>query len=116
MNKLFHRNKAHYGHTSTIVLDDGNGLVSVTIMNGREDMAVIHDLIVMKNKRGEGLGRALLEEACAEAAGLGAKTVRLSVAPGSWLEEWYKRHGFQEIGEVEYDGLFVVLEKKCGEE
>ena len=95
MNKVFHRNKTYFGETTYIVMEDGYGLVMVTRVAGYEKEAAIHDLIVHKDRRGEGIGRALLGEAEEEARRMGAEQVKIVTEPGSWLEEWYKRHGFQ---------------------
>ena len=113
MNKVIHRNKTFYGHTSAIILEDGYAYVLVTIMEGNPEIALVHDLVVHKDRRGEGLGSKLLEEAYEEGKYLGAKVNMLSVVPGSWLEEWYKRHGFRDIGRKEtVSGVeHVVLEK-----
>lgn len=112
MNYVYHKNRAPYGDTTTIITEDASAYVMVTIFIGRENVAVIHDLVVLKERRGEGLGRSMLDEAVNQAKAMGAEVARLSVERGSWLEEWYKRHGFCETGEVEDLGLiFNVLEK-----
>lgn len=78
-------------------MDNGYALVMVSVLDENKSVAVIHDLIVHSDRRGIGLGRALLEEACKEGKRMGADTLSLSAAPGSWLEEWYKRHGFEYV-------------------
>ena len=112
MSYVYHRNTPAYGGTTTIITEDASAYVMITVFNGKEDIAVIHDLVVLKDRRGEGLGSRILEEAVEEAKRMGADVVRLSVEQKSWLEEWYKRHGFQETGEVEDLGkVFNVLER-----
>ena len=101
MNKIVHANKTVYGRTHTIILDDGYAYVMVSIMEDNPDIAVIHDLVVHRDKRGHGLGTLLLEDACKEGMDMGAEFIMLSVLPSSWLEEWYKRHGFRDIGKKE---------------
>ena len=118
MNKVVHINSTFYGKTATIILDDGYAYVMVTILKDTPSVAAIHDLVVHIDKRGQGLGGILLEEACKAGEGMGADTIMLSVIPGSWLEEWYKRHGFRDIGEKEtvFGVMHRVMEKKCNEE
>lgn len=112
MNKVYHKNTTPYGHTTAILLGDASAYVMLTRFKTNTHVAVIHDLVVLKERRGEGLGRELLEEAVAEAGRMGVDAVRLSVEPGSWLEGWYKRHGFRETGEVEDLGKkYNVLER-----
>ena len=113
MNYVYHRNNPPYGDTTTIITEDASAYVMITQFNATKDIAVLHDLVVLKDRRGEGHGSAILEEAVAEAKRMGVSAVRLSVEPKSWLEEWYKRHGFQETGQVEDMGSkFNVLERK----
>ncbi|MBR6305736.1 MAG: GNAT family N-acetyltransferase [Bacteroidales bacterium] len=112
MNCVYHRNKPPYGYTTTIITEDASAYVMITQFDETKETAVIHDLVVLKDRRGEGLGSKLLEEAIAEAGRMGADTARLSVETGSWLAEWYKRHGFHETGDVEDLGKkFIVLER-----
>lgn len=114
MNKLIHRNNAFFGRTHTIILADGNAYAMVTIMDTNKSVAILHDLTVYKDKRGEGLGSAVLEEACDEAGRMGADAVWLSVEPNSWLEEWYKRHGFNPLTMENYEGhMNTVMERLC---
>lgn len=114
MNKVVHRDNTVYGKTSTIILADGYAFVMITTFDGNPEVAIIHDLRVHKDRRGEGLGRELLEEAYKEAERIGAKYARLSVKKGTWAEEWYKRHGFYEVGGDEMLVDHIVLEKPCG--
>ena len=115
MNKVFHRNDTFYGRTTVIILADGYALVLVSVMQDNPEIAVIHDLMVHKDRRGEGLGSKLLDEACKEGERIGAQVIMLSVEPDSWLEEWYKRHGFRDIGRKEtiFGETHNVLEKPC---
>ena len=116
MNKIVHRNPAFWGRTSTIIIADGYGFVMVSQLNDNKPVAVIHDLIVHKDRRGEGLGRELLEDAEEEAREMGALAIRLSCDKGSWLEEWYKRHGFENTTLDAPCPTHVVLEKSLTEE
>ena len=111
INKVIHHNSSFYGQTTTIILADGYAYVMVTVMNGTEDVAAIHDVCVHKDRRGEGLGRELLECACEEARTMGAEIARLSTESGSWLEEWYSRHGFYKAGKDELIKDHTVMEK-----
>jgi len=116
MNKIIHRNKTYYGQNNTIIIDNGNAYSMVSVLNENPNAAVIHDLAVHEGKRGKGLGTAILEASCEEANHMGADCIRLCVEPNSWVEKWYKRHGFKETGENEVicETLFTILEKPCG--
>ena len=113
MNKVYHINSTYYGQTATIIIEDGYAYVMVTIMRNNPEDAIIHDLVVHQDRRGEGLGRELLDEAVEMAGAMGAKVAILSVEPGSWLEEWYGRHGFKDTGATEtvFDVEHKVLQR-----
>ena len=113
MNKVIHRNDAFYGKTSTIILADGYACVMVSVMDETPEVAVIHDLIVHSTRRGEGLGRALLESAEEEAKEMGAEIAALSAKPGSWLEEWYTRHGFHPTDDKDTDNYGNIILRKA---
>lgn len=112
MNYVYHRNKPYYGDTTAIITEDASAYVMITQFDGNKDIAVIHDLVVLKDRRGEGIGSLILEEAVAEAGRLGAGYARLAVEPNSWLEEWYKRHGFMKVDAIkDREHIFNVLER-----
>ena len=112
-NKVFHINTTFFGEIATIILENGYAYVMVSRLKDEPDVAVIHDLAVHEEKRRKGLGTELLEEACKAAKEMGAKAVRLSVLPDSWVEQWYKKNGFADIGESEpiMGTVHVILEK-----
>lgn len=114
MNKVYHYNNAPYGKTVAILLEDASGYVMVTQFDNNPEIAVIHDLVVLKDRRGEGLGRELLLEAInITNYPLLASSARLSAEPGSWVEGWYKRHGFKIVGQVEeYGQVLDILERE----
>lgn len=85
-------------------------------MNGNEAVAAIHNLHVHESRRREGLGNILLEEACEEAQNMGAVLIRLSTASGTWMEDWYQRHGFRAVGKDAEVKNCTVLEKYCNSE
>jgi GNAT superfamily N-acetyltransferase len=53
---------------------------------------------VLPGRIGDGVGTALLEAACAAAAGRGARTLGVASDPGA--EGFYLRRGARRIGEV----------------
>ena len=112
MKTVYHRNENEWGRTSVIVMAMGKALAMVTVTNGESDVAVIHDIMVHPSKREQGFGDALLAEAHDEARRLGARTLRLSVEPGTWMQDWYYRNGFRTVGILVYEGHPVdVMEK-----
>ena len=95
MNKVVHHNKTKGARETVIILADGYAYVMVSVSDESPDIAIVHDLVVHEYRRGEGLGRALLEESEKEAVLMGAETAKVLADSGSWLQEWYGRHGYR---------------------
>jgi len=58
----------------------------------------IHDIVVLKEKRGEGIGASLMREVESEAARRGCSKVSLEVADGNPARHLYEREGFVPSG------------------
>ena len=115
--EVIHRNEWYWGRSVTVILAGGYASVKVSVEDDDRSVALISDLIVHPERRGEGLGNLLLEKACLEAAAMGAKKVLLSVEPDSWMVGWYRRHGFTERGTaVRSCHESILLEKGLSDE
>lgn len=102
---ITHKNTWWWGKTHTIILEQGIGLVNVSVHNEAQDIATIHGISVHDSYRDMGYGDCLLERAENEARLMGAKSVELTARRGSWEELWYKRKGYEMTGECEdWDG------------
>lgn len=112
MRAVYHRQENPWGRTTVIVMAGGKALAMVTVTENEREVAILHDLMVHPSKRRLGIGDALLAEAFEEAKRMGAKTLRLSVAPGSWMEGWYERSGFHLVGTNAYEGHAVDIMEK----
>ena len=74
--------------------------VAASLLFLGEECAGLHDLTVRSSWRGRGIGRALLEHTCREAAALGAgEMVLLATGDG---ERLYRRAGFEEVARFAY--------------
>lgn len=86
-----HKWKNHvsvYNHTD-------RGFCKLTIFrDGYLKAACLHDLVVYTKKRGQGFGRELLAWAIGRATVEGCDVLFLWAEGEPWVEEWYKRHGF----------------------
>ena len=113
MRSVIHRESSFWGRTSVVIISGGYALAMVTVMDTDKSVAIIHDLRVHRSRRRKGLGDTILAESCKEATRMGAKTVRLSVEPGTWQVKWYARKGFEETVVIEYEGHdCLVMEKE----
>ena len=101
-----------WGRTSYIVADGGRAIALVTVVNNEKSVAILHDLVVHESRRRLGIGRRMLGKAERVAWQMGADLLRLAVMPGTWMEGWYSRMGFSEVGLSEFDGCTsIVMEK-----
>ena len=103
------------GRTSYVVADGGRAIVLVSMLDTKGEwngVATLHDLVVHESRRKKGLGRRLVRIAEDVARDMGADTLRLAVEPGTWMEAWYFRLGFNETGFVTAgDYTYNVMEK-----
>ena len=88
-------------HHVTVVINDRNDVIGAchTSLMGDEHpcAAHIHDLIIEEPYRGQGLGRALLDDAIAWCVDNEVDEVCLGVAPLSTRSRrFYERYGFEE--------------------
>jgi len=87
-------------HITVVVNDDGEviGTCHTSLMSEQHPCgAHIHDLIIDEAYRGQGFGRALLDDAIAWCADKGVDEVCLGVAPLSTRSRrFYERYGFEE--------------------
>ena len=71
----------------------------------RQDVMHLHQFAVEPTLQGQGIGSALLEKAEAQARALGACALALDTAlPAEHLVAFYKRHGFAEVAQLQWDG------------
>lgn len=89
------------GYDEDVFILDGGAAVCMLAFPGGGDPAEhqgrawLHDLSVLPDYRKKGYATALLEM-CREAARKGGrKVLSLWVSPGSWMEDWYRRNGFE---------------------
>lgn len=114
---IIHRENTFWGKTVIIALSDGLAIAMVSVRNDDPSTAIVHDLVVHKTARREGLGNALLEVAEREAEHMEANSIRVTVDPDSWQLDWYKRHGYRELGDVDFEGhTCTILEKEIRRE
>ena len=94
MNFKYHKNEWWWGHSITIVTEDGSGYVNLQQENGIEDEMCISNLSVLEEQRHKGIGTALLAEAERVAKDYGMKRIYLSAEKGSFVVDWYERIGY----------------------
>lgn len=105
-----HHNKWPWGTTETYIAFDGAGIFRLSIMNNEPDVIFLSDVSVQKRHRGKGYARSMLRIAIHRAEQTECKKMRLYAYPGDFVIDWYKRNGFVETGNTQYDGA-VEMEK-----
>lgn len=101
-----------WGRTSYIVGDGGKAIALVTVVDKEKSVAILHDLVVQESSRNQGIGKRMLGIAEDVAWHMGADLLRLSVEPGTWMESWYFRRGFNDIGYNVFDGCTCTVMEK----
>jgi GNAT superfamily N-acetyltransferase len=86
------------------VWDEEGAVAGFAVVDG----AAIH-LLVAAAQRNRGIGRALLDAACAGIKEAGHGVTTLTLAPGSTAERYYRAAGWNEAGRTPTGG--IVLKK-----
>ena len=94
MQKVIHHNYWYWGESYYIILDNGNGMITMQIDNDDKILGCITNLSVTDLARKKGLGDRLLKECEELAKSLGIKEIYLTAEKGSFVFDWYKRKGF----------------------
>lgn len=76
-----------------------------------DDTYYLANVFVDESRRGEGLGDVILSTAEDIAEKANAKTMRLKAKTGSFAHNWYKRHGYTDIGADETEPSYAWMKK-----
>ena len=84
----------------TLILEGGAGFCMLSFPGDDDpvhhrDRVWLHDLSVLPGYRRRGYATRLVEACRSRAGKAGRKMLSLWVAPGTWMEEWYRRIGFE---------------------
>ena len=105
MSKVIkHRNKWCWGKSTIIIIEGGEGIVTVSFDSSEPNEAVITGLSVHQPSRRKGLGTQLLYLAEEEAKENGMHKLVLYVEKNTFIYRWYKKSGFNEEVGYYYEG------------
>ena len=92
------------GHEYLLVKDDAQyyGFTSYEI-NAKPGVTKIHKIYVLPNAQGKGVGRILLSAVEKEAVAMNNKVITLNVNRFNKALHFYKKTGFQKVGEEDID-------------
>ena len=94
MNKIIHHNYWYWGESYYIILDNGNGMITMQIDNDDKTSGCISGISVTDKARKKGLGDRLLKECENLAKDLKLQEIYLTAEKDSFVFDWYKRKGF----------------------
>lgn len=103
-------------HTTIVALFRGHivGIVMVEYIGGDRLQAMLWNLQTDKEMRRQKIGKKLLDQAEADAAGRGCNSISLewrAIDSDGWVLDWYKRNGYK-VSEDCYRGCAIRITKK----
>lgn len=106
---IIHSNDTNWGHVWHIVTTDGKGMINAQIEDDDNDTIYFHGLSVTPDKRRQGIGTELVDDAEKLGKELGRKRFRLNIDKPykDWLYDYYINLGYEYWDEDEYQVYFI---------
>ena len=113
MKIIIHENLWWWGKSYTLITNDGKATIELAIEDERPEMGCIRSLIVHESVRQRGIGNVMLTFAEEKARELKLEQTYLCCRKGTFLIDWYRRHGYEVYDEnCEYsNGQTVAMNK-----
>lgn len=123
MTKIItHANLWWWGKSYTFISDDGMAIIEIAISDERPDLGELRSLMVHESARQKGIGTTILRFAEHKAQKLKLEQLCLNARKGTFLIDWYRRHGYEIYDEnCEYSngqtvGMYKNLDQPTEEE
>ena len=104
MAYIIHENLWWWGKSYYIIPNDGKAMVGLSINDEHPEAGYVHSLIVLESERQKGIGTKMLEKAESIARDLNLEQIYLQARKGTFVVDWYRRHGFEIYDENPEDG------------
>lgn len=104
MTYIIHENLWWWGKSYYIITNDGKAMVGLSINDEHPEAGYVHSLIVLESERQKGIGTKMLEKAESIAMDLNLEQIYLQARKGTFVVDWYRRHGFEIYDENPEDG------------
>ena len=104
MAYIIHENLWWWGKSYYIITNDGKAMVGLSINDEHPEAGYVHSLIVLESERQKGIGTKMLEKAESIARNLNLEQIYLQARKGTFVVDWYRRHGFEIYDENPEDG------------
>lgn len=101
---IIHENLWWWGKSYYIITNDGKAMVGLSINEDHPKDGYVHSLIVLESERQKGLGNQLLQKVESIARELDLDQIYLQARKGTFVVDWYRRHGFEIYDENPEDG------------
>ena len=113
MKIITHENLWWWGKSYYIITDDAKAMVGLSINEDHPKDGYVHSLIVLESERQKGLGNQLLQKVESIARELNLDQIYLQARKGTFVVDWYRRHGFEIYDEnpEESEGQTVGMNK-----
>lgn len=113
MAYIIHENLWWWGKSYYIITDDAKAMVGLSINEDHPKDGYVHSLIVLESERQKGLGNQLLQKVESIARELNLDQIYLQARKGTFVVDWYRRHGFEIYDEnpEESEGQTVGMNK-----
>ena len=98
--------RAHYAETDFTVLERRGVPAGRLYIDRRADALIVHDIALLPEWRGSGVGTALMRAVCNE-AGAAGKKVSVAVEKYNPAQRLYRRLGFRETSD---EGVHWIME------
>lgn len=95
MAYIIHENLWWWGKSYYIITDDAKAMVGLSINEDHPKDGYVHSLIVLESERQKGLGNQLLQKVESIARELNLDQIYLQARKGTFVVDWYRRHGFE---------------------
>lgn len=95
MAYIIHENLWWWGKGYYIITDDAKAMVGLSINEDHPKDGYVHSLIVLESERQKGLGNQLLQKVESIARELDLDQIYLQARKGTFVVDWYRRHGFE---------------------
>ena len=90
---------------------DTKATFRISIMNKCRNAAFLSCLAVNENDRKNGFGTKALRDAEDIAHENGCNVISLQVKSNSWMEWWYEKHGYIQVGDGYYENMTLMSKR-----
>lgn len=111
VNFIEHKTSAGWGWAIHIMESNGLAFARVSQYNNEKESIILDSLSVSESMRRKGLATKLQEIRENIGIEIGAQKAFLWTLKGSWMQEWYKRRGYENYEDFQEDNNYIWMVK-----